>query len=415
MAAPDVECSICFDTIPSIEARSLCAQGHRFCTDCCWRCCQSSLGDGLVPACPNDKEAACGTIPKEAAEAALSRWLLQKGEQQSRKAELQAAGWTIRGSQAAGFTSGKLGDVYLSAERARQGAVQCIGKRCKEWLVPPVPHSPMAQRLVCSEARCGASFCAACRHPYHFRSTCAEALRINARWVRFLQTELGAFLMAAVRAEPERYGPMLKAYTRAKSALDDATRRATARTTSPNTVRSHLLLAACYLLRTGAPLLCSEYIHCYAPGARCSASTSSSRWSSGSRSTAATAPSASGWSRSSAAATTWCAAATCTRVATSSAAAAVSSRGRARRGTRRTYAPRHPTTAAAQPKAEPRARARARQGASGGCSEMRGRCIYSCWACRCSATAAARPSLGPGCSACSARAPSSSASHASAR
>ena len=203
MAAPEFECPCCFDTIPSSEASTLCAQGHRFCADCCWRCCQSALGDGLVPACPNDKEAKCGTIPKEAASAALSGWLLQKGEQQSRKAELQAAGWSIRGSKAAGFTSGKLDEVYLSAERARQGAVQCIGKRCKEWLVPPIPHSPLAQRLVCESSKCGASFCAACRHPYHFRSTCAEALRINARWVRFLQTELGAFLMAAVRAEPE--------------------------------------------------------------------------------------------------------------------------------------------------------------------------------------------------------------------
>ena len=89
--APEFECPICFDTIPSSEAASLCSNGHRFCPDCCWRCCQSALGDGLVPACPHDKEAKCGTIPKEAASAALSRWLLQKGEQQSRKAELQAA------------------------------------------------------------------------------------------------------------------------------------------------------------------------------------------------------------------------------------------------------------------------------------------------------------------------------------
>ena len=224
--APEFECPICFDTIPPSEAASLCGKGHRFCPDCCWRCCQSALGDGLVPACPHDKEAKCGTIPKQAASAALSRWLCQKGEQQTRKAELQAAGWSIRGSKAAGFTSGKLDEVYLSAERARQGAVQCIGKRCKEWLVPPIPHSPLAQRLVCSSAKCGASFCAACRHPYHFRSTCAEALRINARWVRFLQTELGAFLMAAVRVEPERYGATLKAYVKSKSALDEATRDA---------------------------------------------------------------------------------------------------------------------------------------------------------------------------------------------
>ena len=87
--APEFECPICFDTILSSEAALLCGKGHRFCPDCCWRCCQSALGDGLVPACPHDKEAKCGTIPKQAASVALSRWLCQKGEQQTRKAELQ--------------------------------------------------------------------------------------------------------------------------------------------------------------------------------------------------------------------------------------------------------------------------------------------------------------------------------------
>ena len=217
-------CEMCYDDCTVAQSLSLCASNHRFCAECCWRCCQSALGDGLVPACPFDKQHKCGAIGKEVACAALSAWL--RGDV-TRKAEL--GDWAIGGSASKGFTSGKLDAVYLSAHRARQGAVQCIGRHCQAWYVPVVPHSTEPQRVVCTQPRCGASFCTACRQPFHFRSTCAEALRLHARWIKFLQEELVAFLMVAVQADEARWAPVLKAHTKRKGALDNATREALSR------------------------------------------------------------------------------------------------------------------------------------------------------------------------------------------
>ena len=206
MTAPTATCAICFDELPPRAFITLCGANHQFCVDCAWPSCKAMLEEGLVPACPHDREQKCGAVPKAAAEEALKRWLKQE-DTEARKAQLDS--WSIKG-----LTSGKLSGVYLSAERAAQGAVQCI--KCKLFHVPVVPHSQEPQRVVCTGKRCGASFCAACRHPYHFRTTCAEALRVNARWLRFLQGELGPFLMAAVRVDPERYGAILKAHTKSK-------------------------------------------------------------------------------------------------------------------------------------------------------------------------------------------------------
>ena len=220
-----IECQICFDTVPFADAMALCAKGHAFCAECCWRCCRSAVDDGLVPACPSNKEHSCGSVTKEIAEHALSKWLGAKGQSQSRKTEMGAL-WGLRGSIAGGFTSRKMDEVYLSAERAKQGAVQCTGRKCTAWYVPDVPHSSQPQRIMCTIAKCSTAFCAACRHPYHFRSTCAEALRINARWIKFLQEELAPFLTAAIKTDPDRYSPALKEHTRSKSALDGVTKEA---------------------------------------------------------------------------------------------------------------------------------------------------------------------------------------------
>ena len=216
-------------TVPASDSMSLCASRHRFCADCCWRCCKSAVGDGLVPACPLDKEHSCGSVAKSTAVDALSRWLSQRGQTQARKAELHAESstWAIRGSSVCGFTSGKLEEVYAASERAAKGAVQCPGRKCKgTWYVPAVPHSTEPQRVVCTVEKCQMSFCAACRHPYHFRSTCAEALRIHARWVQFLQEDLAPFLVTAVQVDPARYERVLKEHTKCKGALDEATREA---------------------------------------------------------------------------------------------------------------------------------------------------------------------------------------------
>ena len=197
----EFECPMCFDTVPRTDVLSLCSD-HAFCSDCSWRCCESALREGLVPSCPlRTKETRCGAIEKSLAVAAH-----------------------IRASASASFSRTRLDEVYLSAERARMGAVQCIA--CPKWHVPRIPHSTAPQRIQCS---CGADFCAACRQPYHFRSSCAEALRLQARWVRFLQEELPAFLMAAVRVDGERWAPVLEAHAAAKGALNDTTRDALSR------------------------------------------------------------------------------------------------------------------------------------------------------------------------------------------
>ena len=225
----EIECQICFDT--TADAMALCREGHMFCSECCWRCCASAFGDGLQPACPLEKEHKCGVITKATALTALTRWLSAPGQTQRRKTELGA--WSIKGSAAAGYSSGKIDAIYLASKRAAQGAVQCIGKikgkACDAWYVPRNPHSQQPQRVVCTLSKCCTSFCAACRHPYHFRTTCAEALRAQARWIRFLQSELGPFLMAAVRVDPGRYEEQLKAHTKSKGALDEATRDALSR------------------------------------------------------------------------------------------------------------------------------------------------------------------------------------------
>ena len=219
-----MECQICFDTVQTVDTMVLCSKAHRFCAECSWRCCESALGEGLVPACPNEKAEKCGIVSRQVAVAALSRWLSDPVEASHRKAALSS--WEIRGNASRGFSSGKLDETYSSAERARQGAVQCIGKGCKAWYVPHVPHTSAPQRLQCTIATCGASFCSSCRRPFHFRSTCAEALRLSARWIKFLQEELLPFLILAARADAERWGPVLKALATSKGALDEAARDA---------------------------------------------------------------------------------------------------------------------------------------------------------------------------------------------
>ena len=133
-------CEMCYDDCTVAQSLSLCASNHRFCAECCWRCCQSALGDGLVPACPFDKQHKCGAIGKEVACAALSAWL--RGDV-TRKAEL--GDWAIGGSASKGFTSGKLDAVYLSAHRARQGAVQCTqmtaGQAQRPWCALPAQRA----------------------------------------------------------------------------------------------------------------------------------------------------------------------------------------------------------------------------------------------------------------------------------
>jgi len=219
-----IACQICLEDHPLANTMALCQKGHRFCAECCWGVVRTGISDGVVPACALERTDKCGAVTQATAEAALSHWLREGGQARARKQEM--AGWAIRGSAAAGYTSGKLTSVYRSADLARQGAVQCIAKKCKQFVVPPVPHSRAAQRVVCTREGCGTVFCAACRHPYHFRSTCEEALRIHAKWVTFLSEELGAFLVAAVKVDADRYERILREHTKGKGALDEAAKDA---------------------------------------------------------------------------------------------------------------------------------------------------------------------------------------------
>ena len=113
------ECPICYDSAPLAP---LCATvAHSFCAECRWRCCESSLGEGLVPACPLDRR--CGAVSREVVVAALDD------------------GAQLMPSSRRKLVIGKLDDLYRSVERAKAGAVQCIGKGCEEWYVPAMPHS----------------------------------------------------------------------------------------------------------------------------------------------------------------------------------------------------------------------------------------------------------------------------------
>ena len=114
---PAATCAICFDELPPRAFITLCGANHQFCVDCAWPSCKAMLEEGLVPACPHDREQKCGPVPKAAAEEALKRWLKQE-DTEARKAQLDS--WSIKG-----LTSGKLSGVYLSAARAAQGAFRC--------------------------------------------------------------------------------------------------------------------------------------------------------------------------------------------------------------------------------------------------------------------------------------------------
>ena len=183
-----ITCPICYDDVPTAASVALCGQAHRFCVECGWGAVRVAVSDGLVPACPFDKEHKCGAIAKAAADAALTRWL-GSGEGGPPRARRELSAWAVRG-RASAHTSGKIDEVYRSAELARQGLRRARpgkgSKPCKEFVVPAVAHASFPQR--CARARrATALFCASCRQPYHYRTGCAEALRVNARWVKWLQ------------------------------------------------------------------------------------------------------------------------------------------------------------------------------------------------------------------------------------
>ena len=91
------ECEICYDTVPLAATLALCGEGHRFCAECAWRCCESALSDGLVPACPKATEARCGTVSREVARSALTRWLTDpEADTRSRMSAL--ASWEVCGA-----------------------------------------------------------------------------------------------------------------------------------------------------------------------------------------------------------------------------------------------------------------------------------------------------------------------------
>ena len=67
-----ITCPICYDDVPTAASVALCGQAHRFCVECGWGAVRVAVSDGLVPACPFDKEHKCGAIAKAAADAALT-------------------------------------------------------------------------------------------------------------------------------------------------------------------------------------------------------------------------------------------------------------------------------------------------------------------------------------------------------
>ena len=52
---------------------------------------------------------------------------------------------------------------------------------------------------------------------------------MEARWVKFLSHELGEFLIAAVKAYPDRYAALLAKHSKTKGVLDDAAKAALTR------------------------------------------------------------------------------------------------------------------------------------------------------------------------------------------
>jgi len=117
-----------------------------------------------------------------------------------------------------GYTADRIDEVYRSVVLASQGAVPCVGKNCKAWYIPQNPHGRHAERVECSNPKCKADFCSACKQPYHYHTSCEEALRIASSWLNFLQSGHDSLLVAAVKIDELRFGPLLQAHTLGKHA-----------------------------------------------------------------------------------------------------------------------------------------------------------------------------------------------------
>jgi len=244
------DCAICLETVPSKDAVQLCNDGHRFCVECSWQLVSVAVRDHLVPACPHEKEKKCGTVPQPMAERALNVWLdsgstragaaaiarasstpVQSMDQ--RKSELD--GWglqskTITTYGQIGYTCDKIDEVYRSVVLAKQGAVPCVGKGCGAWYIPERPglqHHP--ERVECTNLSCKADFCILCKQPYHYHTSCSQALRLTGWWMTFLETEHDALLVAAMKINEAKYAPLLKAHTTGRHKRDAAVLDAFAR------------------------------------------------------------------------------------------------------------------------------------------------------------------------------------------
>jgi len=74
------------------------------------------------------------------------------------------------------------GEVLLQKELAKLPVVGCPTPGCKNYIEMHNPNIP-----VHCECSCGASFCSMCKHEYHFRSTCQDALGLTAKWINWNQ------------------------------------------------------------------------------------------------------------------------------------------------------------------------------------------------------------------------------------
>ena len=78
----------------------------------------------------------------------------------------------------------------------------CVGRNCHAWYIPQNPlSSNQAERIECTDANCQATFCLRCKQPYHYHSSCDEALEIEAQWLHFMDAGHDDLLVQGLKVD----------------------------------------------------------------------------------------------------------------------------------------------------------------------------------------------------------------------
>jgi hypothetical protein len=154
------ECNICFDDFDVTEMFTLdCPNTHRFCRDCMQSQLEVDLKEKRISSC---------SAP------GCSHQITETEVKQLFGADSKEAA--------------DYGEILLKKELAKLHVVGCPTPGCKNFIEVANPQIPM--NCTCA---CGASFCSMCRKQYHYRTSCQDAVVLNADWIKWNLTGRNAY------------------------------------------------------------------------------------------------------------------------------------------------------------------------------------------------------------------------------